>query len=82
MGELENSLCWVILRYDDGSARNIYTTLNPELLEREGAHLREGYFYDVRLQRYVPFDEEAESVEVYSEMPVWEGVMQFASKFI
>ena len=74
---------WVLFKYQDSTVRTVHTTLNTLLLQKAGAILRTGFLFDLDKGVYVPYDEEADTVEVLGEKPDFESeVLQFGYRFI
>lgn len=81
--ELQREDGWVDMIFADGTRQIVHTTLNKDLLHRNGAIARENAFFDLERQNYVPFRKDAVAIKVYRSRPVFdEEVLQFASRFI
>ena len=83
MDALYNGAAWVVLTFSDGTKQCIYTTLCPSYCAKTHVKLKEGYFFDLLKNEYIPFREDAVEIEVFSDKPKFdEEVLRFASRFI
>lgn len=78
---LKTGFGWITLTYNDGSKKILKTTLNNELLNKEGVALVEDSLYDFIKKEYVKLPENA-TLEVTKEKPELNEVNEFANRFI
>ena len=81
---LETQLCYVNVKYDDGSVLIIYTTLNTDILSSYYANMVEGCLFDVNRYRQISLDVDSCESIVISETNIYEDneVIMFINQFI
>lgn len=79
---LESQVCYVRMIFGDGSFFGCYTTLNSSILSEHFATRRDGYFYDVKKERYLAIPESCQHFEVFKDLPKLEIVEEFINSFI
>lgn len=83
MDEILRNVGWILIEFSDGSVQSVHTTLNAKILTEYGVSAKEGYLFDVDKLKFIRFREDADSVRVCKDKPVFESeVLQFASRFI
>lgn len=83
MERLLRGKAWVVFNFKDGTKVTVYTTISREILRSEGVEPRKDCLWDFHRGMYIPFRQDAESVDIFEDMPVYdEEVLNFASRFI
>lgn len=80
--KLKNEICYVNFTFSDNSIIYVCTTLNPEILAGFGVVFIKDCFYDIVRKKYINFRYDAESIEVYTDIPEFREVDEFANRFI
>lgn len=83
MEKLINGKAWVIFTFSDGTKQCVYTTLNTKIMKEYGVPLKPHTLFNLHTLQYVPFREDAKSVDIVDTKPIFdEEVLNFASRFI
>lgn len=78
---IKNGIGYVTITYPDSSKRVVKTTLNPNILLKEGVTYKEGHLYDLEHKEFVKYSLDCK-IDISEDEPKLEGVDEFAHRFI
>lgn len=78
---LKQGIGYVTITYPDSSKRVLRTTLNPNILLKEGVTFKDNHLYDVDRKEFVRYTTDCK-IDISEEEPILEGVDLFAHQFI
>jgi hypothetical protein len=81
---LESSIMWLLIKYDDGSARFFNTTLNRDILSPVlDTCPGEGYLYNLDRQKWTTLrSSEGVTIELSEDRPKMGAFIEFVNKYV